>query len=256
MQPLTTIFTAPPWCLDRFAVYVDNNPFHSSTLSPSRGWADPSFSRCVPSQYTDRLQTLSPGVCPDYMTIARNLSHIDGAKTIWMGGCCQSGFSDMWGYFCTSSVTTPMGFLLLPNITTADIYTIMSNMWVEHDQITVAWQETDLDLFPEEVAAKYASIMGIAFTPTTIESSSTRTHTISASERTSNTIPTSTTLTTTLTVHPITDTITAESKTAPSVFVYIFQWEVSTFTTDSDPTVYMAGLPLGVSLGRQGYMAQ
>ncbi|KAI0835105.1 hypothetical protein F5Y06DRAFT_144028 [Hypoxylon sp. FL0890] len=188
MQPLTTIFTASSWCLDRFAVFIDSNSFHSSTLSPSRGWVDPSFSRCVPSQYTDRLQTLSPGVCPDYMTIARNVSHIGGGKTIWTGGCCQSGFSDMLGYFCTSTVTTPMGFLLLPNITTTDIYTTLSDLWIEHDQVTVAWQESDLKLLPREVATRYASIMGIALTTTITTESSITTHTTSSASARSSSI--------------------------------------------------------------------
>ncbi|KAI1410714.1 hypothetical protein F5Y13DRAFT_167195 [Hypoxylon sp. FL1857] len=184
MQPLTTIFTAPSWCLD--------------------------------SQYTDRLQTLSPGVCPDYMTIAKTASHIGGGKTIWMGGCCQSGFSDMLGYFCTSTVTTPMGFLLLPNITTADIYTTLSDMWIEHDQITVAWQKTDLKLLPEEVATRYASIMGIAFTATTAESP-TATQTTPAIERTSSTIATSTTSAAALTTsYPTTNTTATEPRITPN----------------------------------------
>ncbi|KAI1097381.1 hypothetical protein F4804DRAFT_175101 [Jackrogersella minutella] len=221
MQALTTVFTAPSWCVSRFAVAIDNNPFHSSTSSPSRGWADPSFSQCIPSQYTDNLQTMSPGVCPGYMTIARTTSNVDGGKTLWTGGCCQSGFSDMSGYYCTSTVTTPMAFLLLPNITTTDIYTTLSNMWIEHDQMAVAWQETDLKILPEEIVTRYASIMGITLTTTTFESPAT-THTASAAtEGTSSTIAT-TTPTDTVVVIPVTDsptgltTGTAETLTASS----------------------------------------
>ncbi|KAK6080599.1 hypothetical protein SCUP234_05145 [Seiridium cupressi] len=78
-------------------------------------------------------------------------------------GC---GFSQLDPqYLCTSSVTTPMGFLLDPNISTADIYTTMSNLYVEHDQMMVLWEETDLPILPASVAAQYASIMGVA-TPT------------------------------------------------------------------------------------------
>ncbi|KAI1641891.1 uncharacterized protein F4817DRAFT_354539 [Daldinia loculata] len=204
MQALTTIFTAPSWCLTRFAVYIDNNPFHSSTLSPTRGWVDPSFSKCVPSQYTDQLQTLSPGVCPNYMSIARSDYNVNDGRTLWTGGCCQSGFSDMSGYFCTSTVTTPMAFLLLPNITTTDIYTTLSDMWIEHGQITVEWQETDLKDFPTEIMTNYESIMGITLATTDKSSTSTVT-THSVSGRTSSTVATSTSATTasTLTVIPM-----------------------------------------------------
>ncbi|KAI1763906.1 hypothetical protein GGR53DRAFT_466902 [Hypoxylon sp. FL1150] len=167
MQALTTVFKAPSWCTDRFVVYIDNNPYHSSTLSPTRGWADPSFSQCVPSQYTESLQVFSPGVCPDYMTIARTTSHVDGDETTWSGGCCQSGFSDMTGYFCTSTVTTPMRFVLQANVSTTDIYTTLSDLWIEHDQMTVAWQASDLTYLPPEIRSQYREIMGLpATTPT------------------------------------------------------------------------------------------
>ena len=53
-----------------------------------------------------------------------------------------------------------MPFLLDPNISTADIYTTLSDVWIEHDQVTVQWEEKDLALFPSSVAAHYASIMG------------------------------------------------------------------------------------------------
>ncbi|KAI1141251.1 hypothetical protein F5Y05DRAFT_255673 [Hypoxylon sp. FL0543] len=128
----------------------------------------------------------------------------------------HSGFSDMLGYFCTSTVTTPMRFLLLPNITTADIYTTLSDLWIEHDQITVAWQESDLKLLPREVATRYASIMGIPLT-TAATGESTTTHTTpSASARTSSTIATSTTPATILTVHPTIDTTTSGATRTPS----------------------------------------
>ncbi|KAI1801362.1 hypothetical protein F4811DRAFT_564084 [Daldinia bambusicola] len=193
MQALTTVFTAPSWCLSRFAVFIDNNPFHSSTLSPSRGWVDPSFSKCVPTQYTSPLKTLSPGVCPNYMSIARYASNIDGGKTIWTGGCCQSGFSAMSNYFCTSTVTTPMAFLLLPNISTTDIYTTLSDMWIEHGQIGIEWQEGDLENFPKDIITDYESIMGIRLgTTTTVESSTPTTTTPSSGGRTSNIVAMST----------------------------------------------------------------
>ncbi|KAI2609637.1 uncharacterized protein GGS25DRAFT_520440 [Hypoxylon fragiforme] len=215
MQALTTIFNAPSWCLTRFAVAIDNNPFHSSTLSPSRGWADPSFSKCMPSQATEPAQTLSPGVCPGYMSIARTTSNVESGKTIWTGGCCQSGFSDMSTYFCTSTVTTPMAFLLLPNITTTDIYTTLSSMWIEHDQMTVVWEETDLRVLPKEVATNYAAIMGITVattteSPTTSTTTTTQTWTAQhPSEKTSSTIAASTSTT----VSSMTSSVTSSTVT-------------------------------------------
>ncbi|KAI2472953.1 hypothetical protein F4781DRAFT_294989 [Annulohypoxylon bovei var. microspora] len=226
MQALTTIFTAPSWCANRFEVYIDNNPYHSSTLSPSSGWVDPSFSKCVPSQYTEKYQMMSPGVCPDYMTIARTTSNVNDSKTIWTGGCCQSGFTGMAEYYCNSMVATPMAFLLLPNISTSDIYTTLSNMWIGHDQITIAWQETDLKVLPKAVATNYASIMGITPATTTRESSSfsSAQTTYSASEKTSSTIVTTTTSTTptdTVVVIPVTGTTTGSTSemTEPSATI-------------------------------------
>lgn len=71
-------------------------------------------------------------------------------------------------YLCTSTVTTSMAFLLDPNISTTDVYTTLSSIYIEHDQLAVLWEETDLPAFPTEVAAQYASIMNVAVpTPNT-----------------------------------------------------------------------------------------
>ncbi|KAK7744392.1 hypothetical protein SLS62_010182 [Diatrype stigma] len=45
-----------------------------------------------------------------------------------------------------------MAFLLDPNISTADVYTTLSHLWIEHDQVTVQWEKTDLRVLPEDVA--------------------------------------------------------------------------------------------------------
>ncbi|KAK8037962.1 hypothetical protein PG994_014729 [Apiospora phragmitis] len=162
---LTTVFTPPPGCANRYAVFIASpTPIGgTSTNPPSSGWIDPSFTKCNPPQYTNNYPTFSPGVCPKQMSIVSSTSRVDGGKTRWTGACCQSGFSTaeldpQW--ICTSSVTTPMPFLLDPNISTADIYTTLSNIWIEHDQVTVQWEEKDLAVFPPSVAAHYASIMG------------------------------------------------------------------------------------------------
>ncbi|KAK8034580.1 hypothetical protein PG993_009575 [Apiospora rasikravindrae] len=162
---LTTLFTPPPGCANRFAVFIASpTPIGgTSTNPPSSGWVDPSFTKCNPPQYTNTYPTFSPGVCPKQMSIVSSTSSVDSDKTRWTGACCQSGFSTaeldpQW--ICTSSVTTPMPFLLDPNISTADIYTTLSGVWIEHDQVTVQWEEKDLVVFPPSIAAHYASIMG------------------------------------------------------------------------------------------------
>ncbi|KAI2607954.1 hypothetical protein GGR54DRAFT_389609 [Hypoxylon sp. NC1633] len=235
MQALTTIFTAPSWCSTRFGVAIDNNPWHSSTLSPTRGWADPSFSQCVPSQYTESLQTISPGVCPDYMSVARTISNVDGDKTIWTGACCQSGFTDMSGYFCTSTVTTPMAFFLLHNIKTTDIYTTLSNLWIEHDEITVAWEETDLKQFPKEIATYYANIMGITLTTTvdslTITTTASTASTDTESGRTRSTVPTKT-----LPIIPVPSTESVASPTVITVTSQLTASESQHTATPSTPS--------------------
>ncbi|CAJ2505803.1 Uu.00g131970.m01.CDS01 [Anthostomella pinea] len=167
MQELSTIFTPPPWCSNRYAVYIDHGgPLAgSSTNPPTSGWIDPLFTQCVPSQYQTAYPTFSPGVCPEHMSIVTSTFNVEGSKTIWTGGCCQSGFSNIAvapEWVCTSTVTTPMAFLLIPNISTADIYTTLStNLWIEHDQLTVQWEQSDLRAFPREVATHYASMMGV-----------------------------------------------------------------------------------------------
>jgi hypothetical protein len=59
-----------------------------------------------------------------------------------------------------------MAFLLDPNITTTDVYTTLSNITIQHDQLTVQWEESDLPVLPTTVALQYASIMGIVLTTT------------------------------------------------------------------------------------------
>ncbi|KAH9907185.1 hypothetical protein F4778DRAFT_526194 [Xylariomycetidae sp. FL2044] len=173
MEALNTIYKPPSWCADRFAVYIDNDQPGTSTLMPSSGWIDPSFTQCIPSQYTATNPTFSPGVCPEHMSIVTSTSNVvDGGSTIWTGGCCQSGFDTIAAdprFLCTSSLTSPSAFLLIPNISTTDIYTTLSTnlpKFIEHDQLTVQWEEADLQNFPPEVATHYASLMGIEFTAT------------------------------------------------------------------------------------------
>ncbi|KAI0155248.1 hypothetical protein GGR57DRAFT_501838 [Xylariaceae sp. FL1272] len=166
MEALSTVFTQPSWCQDRFAVFIDDKAPGTSTLPPSSGWIDPSFTRCIPTQYTSSYPTFSPGVCPSHMVIVSSTHEVHKGETTWTAGCCQSGFSPVSAdpqYLCTSSLTTPMAFLLDPNISTADVYTTLPpDLWIEHDQLTVLWGQSDLKIFPDDVANRYASIMGIA----------------------------------------------------------------------------------------------
>ncbi|KAI1843747.1 hypothetical protein JX266_010006 [Neoarthrinium moseri] len=176
LAALTTVFTPPPSCAGRYAVFIGSpTPIGGalSTNTPSSGWIDPSFSSCVPPEYTNTYPTFSPGVCPSGMSIISSASDVQGSRTVWTGACCQSGFETMEidpRYICTSSVTTPMGFLLDPNISTTDIYTTMSNLQIEHDQLMVVWEESDLAALPTNVAVQYASIMGVVVpTPSSSE---------------------------------------------------------------------------------------
>ncbi|KAI1733699.1 hypothetical protein F4680DRAFT_440859 [Xylaria scruposa] len=97
-------------------------------------------------------------------------------------------------FLCTSSITTPMAFLLDPNISTADVYTTLPpKLWIEHDQMTVQWEPTDLELLPVIVASQYARLMGITAPPSTDNvATKTTTEVLSPSTRTSKltTVPT------------------------------------------------------------------
>ncbi|RWA06821.1 hypothetical protein EKO27_g8290 [Xylaria grammica] len=173
MVALTTIFTPASWCSNRFVVFVDNHAPGTSTNPPSSGWIDPSFTKCIPTQYTTAYPTFSPGVCPAHMQIVRHTSDIYDSETVWAAACCQSGFSPMPvdpEYLCTSSITSPMAFLLDPNVSTADVYTTLApEIWIEHDQMTVEWQPSDLSLLPVNVASQYQLMMGITAPPSTTD---------------------------------------------------------------------------------------
>ncbi|KAI3324056.1 hypothetical protein HD806DRAFT_534376 [Xylariaceae sp. AK1471] len=171
MPALVTLFTPPSWCANRYAVFVDDHAPGTSIIPPSSGWIDPSFTRCIPTQYTTAYPTFSPGICPVQMSIVKSAFKTHGRKTIWTAACCQSGFSPMSinpEYLCTSAITSPMAFLLDPNVSTTDIYTTLPpELWIEHDQVTVQWEKSDLELFPVDVASQYARIMGITTPPST-----------------------------------------------------------------------------------------
>ncbi|KAI0390349.1 hypothetical protein F5Y17DRAFT_70406 [Xylariaceae sp. FL0594] len=253
MQPLSTRFTPSPWCSNRYAVFIDKNTHHSSTIPPSSGWFDPSFTRCIPSQYTTAYPTFSPGVCPHQMEIVRSRSRVHHGKTTWIAACCQrcaenamtlgrtnwlqgetnvitmdnSGFAPLSidpEYMCTSNITSPMTFLLDPNISTTDIYTTLTPpaaptsepLWIVHDQITVQWQKSDLKLFPEEVASQYARIMGFAGATTTSTGED-----ISKDTRT---------------IPQVSSTSASNTEPSKSVTVTALITEMSSFQHDSSPT--------------------
>ncbi|KAI0466571.1 hypothetical protein F4859DRAFT_497231 [Xylaria cf. heliscus] len=171
MVALTTLFTHSSWCSNRFVVFVDDHAPGTSIIPPSSGWIDPSFTKCIPTQYTTAYPTFSPGVCPAHMIILDIEVKVHNSKEVYTAACCQSGFSPMSvdsGYLCTSIITSPMAFLLDPNITTADIYTTLPpELRIEHDQVTVQWEPTGLALFPIVVSSQYARLMGITAPPST-----------------------------------------------------------------------------------------
>ncbi|KAI1194461.1 hypothetical protein F5X97DRAFT_311173 [Nemania serpens] len=171
MAGLTTLFTPASGCSNRFAVFVDDHAPGTSIIPPSSGWVDPSFTKCIPTQYTTPYPTFSPGVCPVHMHIVKHTFGSNDGKSVWTAACCQSGFSPLSvddEYLCTSAITTPMAFLLDPNISTTDVYTTLPpELWIEHDQVTVQWQSSDLGLLPVSVASQYAFMMGITAPPST-----------------------------------------------------------------------------------------
>ncbi|KAI0405039.1 hypothetical protein F4802DRAFT_564002 [Xylaria palmicola] len=173
MAALTTVFEPSSWCANRFAVYVDDNAPGTSIIPPSSGWVDPSFTKCIPTQYTTAYPTFSPGVCPAHMDIVKHGVETKDGKTVYTAACCQSGFAPMSvdsGYLCTSAITSPMAFLLDPNISTADVYTTLPpELWIEHDQMTVQWESTDLDVLPTGVASQYKMMMGVTAAPQTTD---------------------------------------------------------------------------------------
>ncbi|KAI1288636.1 hypothetical protein F5Y03DRAFT_86836 [Xylaria venustula] len=176
MAALTTLFTPASWCSNRFAVFVDDHSSGTSIIPPSSGWVDPSFTKCIPTQYLSAFPTFSPGVCPVNMEVVKHTSEVHDDNTIWTAACCQSGFSTVsWDpeYLCTSSITSPMAFLLDPNISTADVYTTLApELYIEHDQVTVQWEPTDLKHFPVDVASQYRIMMGITAQPLTVSAAS------------------------------------------------------------------------------------
>ncbi|KAI1175637.1 hypothetical protein F4777DRAFT_319547 [Nemania sp. FL0916] len=192
MAALTTVFTPSPWCSDRYAVFVDDKAPGTSIIPPSSGWIDPSFSKCIPSQYTTTYPTFSPGICPHNMQIVQHTYGVHDGRTAWTAACCQSGFSRLWGdgdYLCTSSITAPMAFLLDPNISTADVYTTLPpELFIEHDQLTVVWEPTDLEHFPIGVASQYAVLMGITALPSATSNTASEAAVVAVSSVTTPTI--------------------------------------------------------------------
>ncbi|KAI0536402.1 hypothetical protein GGR58DRAFT_514630 [Xylaria digitata] len=172
MVALTTLFTPAHWCSNRFVIFIDYHAPATSTIPPSSGWIDPSFTKCIPTQYTTAYPVFSPGICPLHMEIVghtfdiHDKPGIDGTR----------GFTPMSidpEYLCTSSITTPMAFLLDPDVSTADVYTTLTpTLWIEHDQVTVQWEVSDLQLFPVGVASQYKLMMGITAPPATDDAAS------------------------------------------------------------------------------------
>ncbi|TGJ83774.1 hypothetical protein E0Z10_g4986 [Xylaria hypoxylon] len=190
MAALTTLFTPASWCSDRFVVFIDDHALATSIIPPSSGWIDPSFTECIPTQYTTPYPTFSPGVCPVYMQIVKHTFDIHD----------ESGIDDTRGftpmsidpeYLCTSSITSPMAFLLDPDVSTADVYTTLTpGLWIEHDQVTVQWELSDLELFPANVASQYKLMMDITAPPATDDTASETTEWTASQTSATTAIPT------------------------------------------------------------------
>ncbi|KAF1842318.1 uncharacterized protein K460DRAFT_370292 [Cucurbitaria berberidis CBS 394.84] len=108
--PLTTIYTPPPQCLDRWMLEPPRTigcgnteipPFTVFSVDPSKSIvSDPSYKDCQ----LYKTPTYSPGICPHGQTIAgvtafqSNVS--TGIHTFWQASCCRRFVNRL----CTSLV--------------------------------------------------------------------------------------------------------------------------------------------------------
>ncbi|KAI1812542.1 hypothetical protein GGS20DRAFT_17724 [Poronia punctata] len=193
-EPLTTIFTPPDSCRNRYYIqeitggYETFQGIHSDST-------DRLFWSCQPdpSAYSN---IYSPGACPYLMeTVAVSSFTADadatrfsilsaptstvrgsgtvGADLTYMDICCQSGFA--WDFVsCYSVVSTPTLVLVAPSIFSRDIWVSVSRVQAWHTPIHALWQPTDISLFPPEIRRQKSSIIesGWGLTSTSFSTSS------------------------------------------------------------------------------------
>ncbi|KAH9906882.1 hypothetical protein F4778DRAFT_602523 [Xylariomycetidae sp. FL2044] len=176
-SPLTTIFTPPSSCADRF--YGEAS--HDTVTS---GIGDPLFWACQPPQNDERNE-FSPGVCPAQMSVASR----ESAGSTFTDICCQRGFNWWPQIGCGISIDETIIALKWPDILTTDVWMALSQVTALHTPILALWQAKDLSLFPSDIASQRAPVAGIEWgTP---ETTSSFTISMDSETVTSDPIPTS-----------------------------------------------------------------
>lgn len=165
--------------MDRSIFY----PMHPNTIHHLLSYL---HSRCMPNSHANRQAHLWNTRWQDSLDgsmLPKVCVPQSGSRQPITDAC--SGFSPPSiddEYLCTSAITAPMAFLLDPNISTTDVYTTLPpELWIEHDQLTVQWEPSDLELFPLGAASQYELMMGITAPPSTEDAATGTTEFIAAS---------------------------------------------------------------------------
>ncbi|KAF2829615.1 hypothetical protein CC86DRAFT_379163 [Ophiobolus disseminans] len=186
---LTTVFTPPASCSNRWLA-ADNPSIAWSTYSRD-GYTppvDPIYYSCLPERL--RGPHYSPGVCTDGQTIAGITKYEAGARTMWQAQCCKSGLTisiqtvqGSAAPMCVSSIATPLAVralvtttytngassfyeLVINDKSTISSISTLSRGTAVADPLYVAWEASDLSLFPVGYATLLAQKIGVSFTPT------------------------------------------------------------------------------------------
>ncbi|KAF2133981.1 hypothetical protein P153DRAFT_353197 [Dothidotthia symphoricarpi CBS 119687] len=176
IRPLTTVYTPPSSCVDR---WIQPNPL-DTVISSVLGYASRMYLSC---QAGGIAPTYSPGVCPSGQRL-RNITEYQfsngGSDRAWKGICC----SGCWSSFSTSVTAYRPGTVLIPTFysysTGISSYTVVSYNYelttnttilttgrMSADAVVVYWQASDLPKFEPEYASALATHLGLTFTATT-----------------------------------------------------------------------------------------
>ncbi|KAI0098937.1 hypothetical protein GGR51DRAFT_565348 [Nemania sp. FL0031] len=155
-RPLTTIFTPPPLCENRYYVEAKANGYFTERgIFSDTG--DRLYQPCQPDPKAHDNH-YSPGACPSNMEIATVLSS------------ASDGTTDMTGFVwdlqsCYSMVPTSTTVLVAPTVSTLDEYVSVSQIRAWHPPVMAVWQTTDLSLFPSDVMSQKSNIVEYGWPP-------------------------------------------------------------------------------------------
>ncbi|PVI03251.1 hypothetical protein DM02DRAFT_669915 [Periconia macrospinosa] len=208
LVPLTTIFTPSVWCSTRWLHSVSSDGqqvvLNHSPSGFKAGITSNYYGGCLPYDSTTKA-SFSPGVCPSGLEANALTLYTGGAARTWRAVCCSSGWYDDEG--CRTTFTTPFTAITgytesgttywdssinsyLDTLeTTTDprgSVSVKSNMLISPilkvnrtvvtsgvasaTPIIVAWQSSDLTVFPSDYASSLARRMGVDFATTTLAS--------------------------------------------------------------------------------------